>query len=302
MIIVSMTTIPSRKDRFKENLPSILEQTYKFDKLVINVQHEEDLDWYREIAKMDARIEINLCEEKWRSCNKLLPTLKKYPNDVIITIDDDIYYPNLCFQKLIDKWNENKNCIIAHEVNPIQLDTKNKVVIYYNEMDVKLEEKAYGKYLSNCTLFPPQCFDNTDLFDYDKMMKCTDGLHDELWFWIQSTLKHVKVIGLSYVYSFMYDVKTEWKNDEFRLCTLNCNMQKINEYVNRIQTEYGTKLYDIISTDLPEFFVNSNNVLLYIYMANHLKMWYNYGYKFKISKDVTTCYIKMIKDTFCFKN
>lgn len=202
----------------------------------------------------------------------------------------------------MDKWNNNQDCIIAHETNPLQLDEKNKKVIFLNELDVMFEQKGYGKYLSNFCLFPPHCFDGTDLFDYDKMMSCTFGTHDELWFWIQSTLNHVKVIGLSYVYSFETDIKSNWKNGEYRLTSINCNPKKTQEYVDAIHKEYGTRLYDIISTEVPEFYINPNNVLLYIYGSNHLKMWYNYGFKFKIAKDVTSYYIKMIKDIYYFKN
>lgn len=36
-IIVSLTTLPCRQERLVENLPSIRNQSYAFDKLVINI-------------------------------------------------------------------------------------------------------------------------------------------------------------------------------------------------------------------------------------------------------------------------
>ena len=124
-IIISMTTIPCRKKRLEENLPSILNQSYKFNKLVINIDDnltKEDYLFYNSLKKLDKRIKINKADAKWRSCNKLLPTLKLYPEDIIITIDDDIYYPVDSIKYLVEEYKKNPECIIAHEINPIYTD------------------------------------------------------------------------------------------------------------------------------------------------------------------------------------
>ena len=186
MYVLSMTTVPSRKKRLEENLESILSQTYKFDKLVINLDDnlsEEDINWYKDLIKKDSRIEIGFGESKWRSCNKLLPTLKKYPDDIVITVDDDIYYPEECIERLINKHKEYPEVIVAHEINPLYINKKSHIAFYMNTFDIKLEQIEFGKYFSNCTLYPSHVFDNTDLYDYDKMMKVTNGNHDEYWFW-----------------------------------------------------------------------------------------------------------------------
>lgn len=82
-VIVSITTIPKRKEMFLQTLPFILQQKY-VKKICINLDNnltQEDYDFYdKHVATQDSRIEINkTCESKWRSANKLLPTIQKYP-------------------------------------------------------------------------------------------------------------------------------------------------------------------------------------------------------------------------------
>ena len=92
-VIVSMATIPSRKNRLKENLPSILNQSYPFDNLMLNILDnlsDEDYSFYEELQKMDNRIILNKVEQKWRSCNKLLPALKLYPDDIMLTLVNNV--------------------------------------------------------------------------------------------------------------------------------------------------------------------------------------------------------------------
>ena len=53
---------------------------------------------YRQIFLRQKKfgLQIEYYEENIKSYTKLLPSLQKYPDDIIITVDDDAYYlPNL---------------------------------------------------------------------------------------------------------------------------------------------------------------------------------------------------------------
>jgi hypothetical protein len=283
-VIVSMATMPCRIKRLKENLPSILNQSYKFDKLVINVDDkndvsENDLMFYNSLK--NEIIEINICKNKWRSCNKLLPTLEKYPEDIIITIDDDIYYPIDSFKCLIEQYNKTPDCIIAHEVHPLII--KNNYITYFNGVDIKLKQKEWGKYLSACCLFPPHVFDGTELYNFDKMMECTNGTHDELWFWINSTLNGVQCVGLNYVFSFGVETLTPYSDDEFALFKINCNNDAINAYMDIINKNYGEKLLKQIKNKDVVFNIDENNIYSYFFLLPYINNFYNYGYKIECS-------------------
>ena len=275
LVIVSMTTIPKRMKRLTDNLPFLLNQSYRYDKLIINVDDnlsEDDYKWYNDLKKLDDRIEINIAEAKWRSCNKLLPTLKKYPHDIIITLDDDVAYPQDTIMYLIQEHMKHPDCIIAHEVNPITI-AQNGFISYVNGYDVKLMQIEWGKYLSNCALYPPYSFDD-DLFDFDKMIECTNGTHDELWFWIQSTIHGVQCVGLNYVRSFAPEMLEQYREDEYCLSAFNNTQEKIDEYMLKINQRYGKRLMDNIQSKPTIFTITKDNIYSFFFLLPYIRGMY----------------------------
>lgn len=291
-VIVSMTTIPKRQKRLMDNLPALINQSYPYDKLVINVDDnltDEEYKWYDDLKKYDARIEINKAEAKWRSCNKLLPTLKLYPHDLIITLDDDVFYPVDTIMHLIVEHMRHPDCVIAHEVNPLKITNEDGVpfISYVNGYDVKLMQVEWGKYLSNCALFPPYTFDGTDLYDYDKMMECTNGTHDELWFWIQSTLNNVMCVGLNYVRSFAPEMLQQYQEGEYCLSAFNNTDSKIDDYMRKINKMYGDRLIQRISGKETLFTITKDNVYSFLFLLPYIKGLYNYGTRIQFDGGLT---------------
>lgn len=303
MYIVSMTTIPSRKKRLEDNIKSILNQSWQgFDKYCINIDDnlsKEDYEFYDNLKQLDNRIEINVCDHKWRSCNKLLPIIKKYPEAVVITVDDDFDYPKDCLLKLVQVHQKNLDCIVSHETNPI-IVKDGKFCGFINGLDVKLLQKDYAKYLSNCCLFPSHVFDNTDVFDYDKMMECTNGCHDELWFWVNSTINGVHVIGLNYVYTFDEYVMSDTYTDGYRLCDINANVDNINHYNEKLIEMYGNKLNEVVGKEKVRFVIDCDNMYSFMYQYGMIKHFYAGNYIVNL-QNLTERYKKIIKE-FLSKN
>ena len=241
-----------------------MEQTF-YDKIslfYINIDDnltDFDYERYNSLTSLDPKIRIKVCPAKWRSCNKLIWVYKDHPDDIIICFDDDKYYPKKSIERLYDQWERNKDCIVAYEINPI-IHRENGHIDYLNSIDLKLLQREYGKYLSNSCLFPPRAF--TDLlFDYDQMMNITNGNHDELWFWIVSTLNGVKCIGLDYTYSLSIDEGVQICHTESDLTNINANKDVISGYNARLNEVYGDKLRDIVLNNSVEFKINHSNLL-----------------------------------------
>ena len=96
-IIVSLTTTPDRMPYLNIVIESLLSQTTKPDKIVLNIPYiSRNNKKYSMPTITDNRIFINRCEDLG-PITKLLPTLNLdiYPNSIIVTVDDDTYlHPN----------------------------------------------------------------------------------------------------------------------------------------------------------------------------------------------------------------
>lgn len=100
-IIVSLTTWAPRIKNIPTVLDSIFNQTLLPDLVVINFSEGEiipiDIQKYLD----EHHVECNFVPDT-KVYKKLIPTLKKYPNDCVISIDDDWIYPAGMIEDFMD--------------------------------------------------------------------------------------------------------------------------------------------------------------------------------------------------------
>ena len=92
-LIVSLTTYPQRISDIDVVLYSLLIQTIKPDKIILWLSEEEFPNKLNDVPLhilrfLDFGVEIEFCDNI-RSYKKLVYALNKYPNDLIVTADDD---------------------------------------------------------------------------------------------------------------------------------------------------------------------------------------------------------------------
>ena len=118
-VIISLTSWSKRINNVPIVIDSILNNTIKPDKIVLNLSLEEfpnrENDLPQDIVNLQdcGTIEIGWQEGNTKAFKKIIPTLKKYPNDAIIAIDDDFYYPTDFIQTFVDmhkKFPKNPLC------------------------------------------------------------------------------------------------------------------------------------------------------------------------------------------------
>ena len=92
-IIVSLTSYKRRLANLPTVLDTIFAQTMPPDVIALNLAYDEVLpDNVAEYLKVH-NVDIFRVPDT-KVYKKLIPTLKRYPNDAIITIDDDFLYPS----------------------------------------------------------------------------------------------------------------------------------------------------------------------------------------------------------------
>jgi hypothetical protein len=123
MIIVSFTTLPSRISYIFPIIENIcVKQTIKPDKLILyipNVLYRTNQEYIipDDIIELQNKFdifEIRRCED-YGPITKLLPATNdfKNPNDIIITIDDDVLLEIHAIEELLDSHNNYPNSIIG---------------------------------------------------------------------------------------------------------------------------------------------------------------------------------------------
>ena len=277
--IVSMATIPERFEKLKANIHSILSQKdVEFDKflIIVNKYESEDvLKQYDEISALSPKIEVVLGDNKWRSCNKVIYPVTHYPDKPFITVDDDINYYPYAFKDIFVERLLHRDCIISHETNPVSI-TDTGFIQYANVIQTKFKQVCFDKYMTGCCYFPRYVFKGTDVLNYDKMYALTQGLHDEIWLWVNTSLKGVQSICLNKTLSFEMD-GASINNDE-SLGKVNGDINRIREYNNKINELYNESLLKVLKANTIKFEVTTENFYgILCMMGNLVAQYKNFG-------------------------
>jgi len=118
-VIVSLTSWKKRIQNVHIILYSILSGTYIPDKIVINLSEDEfplkekELPSELLLFKKYNIVEINWVKENTKAFKKIIPTMKLYPNSIVLGIDDDIILPKTTLADMINKYLSN-NGVIAY--------------------------------------------------------------------------------------------------------------------------------------------------------------------------------------------
>ncbi len=254
-IIVSLTSYPDRMYDIHYCIYSLLIQSLKPNKIILWLGKEQfpnkDQDLPKNLLNLKKYGLIIKYTKDIKSYKKLIPVLNEYPNNLIVTADDDIFYPQDWLDKLYNCWKNNKDCVVCHRPHRVGIDNM-KIAPYYKWKKCITENKSsFYNFFTGAggVLYPPNCFykdiDNEELF-----MKLAPNA-DDIWFWAMAVLndKKIKVVDDEPFRNLIY-VNSEREvglNNDFTLCSFN-----VRENKNDIQFESITNHYPQIMEKLLE--------------------------------------------------
>lgn len=120
-VIVSLTTIPERISNVYLVVESLLRQVYKPDRIILWLATDEfqDIHIPPELERQKKRgLEIRYCDNLY-SHKKYYYSMKYFPNDLLITVDDDILYSECLVKNLVKtytKYPGNIVCCRSHYI------------------------------------------------------------------------------------------------------------------------------------------------------------------------------------------
>ncbi len=130
-IIVSLTTYGRRINDVCFTIESLMQQTMKANKIVLwlDKNFENKMLPTSLLRQVERGLEIKFTKDI-KSYKKLIPALKEFPNDVIITVDDDVIYEFDFLEKFIRAHLEDPNSIYAGRIHSMTFDEKGNLKPY----------------------------------------------------------------------------------------------------------------------------------------------------------------------------
>lgn len=197
-VIVSLTTFPQRIDTVWVTIETLLRQSYRPSRIILwlaESQFSEKDKLPKKLLEQKKRgLEIRFCDDL-RSHKKYYYTMKHYPNSVVITVDDDTFYPENLVENLVETSNMQPNtvcCNLGHVIT-----TRKGMIEPYNNWYSGadgLDTPSYNLVPIGCegVLYPPKCLDE-NVFDKNQIKELCP-LADDLWLKSMATLNGVKAI------------------------------------------------------------------------------------------------------------
>lgn len=195
-IVVSLTSYGVRvNDTLPYTLYSLLCQTRVPNRIIVWLDNDNwNDDTLPPILKKikELGVEFRFVEDI-RSYKKLIPALKSFPDNVIITVDDDLYYNPQTLEWLLDAYMiSDKHSVIgtwayqARACNGHYLPYS-----FWREFDEASSLDEYSLIGCGGILYPPHIFDG-EILKQELFMRMAPTA-DDLWFWVMEKRQDVPV-------------------------------------------------------------------------------------------------------------
>ena len=197
-IIISLTSFPDRIPTLHRSLASLLNQTLKPDMVILWLAKEQFPDLENNLPEeilnlKEFGLSIRWCNDI-KSYKKLVPALKEFPHDIIVTADDDVFYDRTMLEKLYNSYKKFPQNIHCH---------KTKKIIFKDGKITAKQKKCY-KYPSFANipvgvggvLYPPHSLFK-DAVSEELFTKLAPT-NDDLWFWASAVLNNTKIMKIEH--------------------------------------------------------------------------------------------------------
>lgn len=243
-VIISLTSYGRRVNSVLPfTIISLLRQTYKPDMIVLWLDSD---NWNDEkLPKSIKRLikyglTIRYCKDL-KSYKKLIPSLEAFPNDLIITCDDDIYYRRNMVERLIDEYEKDPTKIYCHRAHLVGLSDQGTLKPYND-----WEQEASGVCGNN--VFPTSgggCLYHKTLLYNDV---CKEDLFmslspkaDDVWLYFMAFLNKTQCSVLPYK-GYIYiplDVFYQHFHKDSSLYSSNCLESENDKQIKAVMKYYN---------------------------------------------------------------
>jgi hypothetical protein len=204
-LVLSLTSLPARSKFLTIALYSMLTQTYHPDiiSLWLSTRDFPNQSLTAGLLKME---ECNnfmiqfVDDDNFGPALKLIPALKAFPDAVIITLDDDVFYRSNQVEQLIVSYSKNKSFIHCHRGKLVPLSPNGVLQTGHVPRWKTFWAGLCGAPVSKLImaqgvggiLYPPHSLDKR-VFQ-NKLFYKLCPTHDDLWFWVMAILHGTRIM------------------------------------------------------------------------------------------------------------
>lgn len=252
-LIVSLTSYGRRVHKVYYTIISLLRQTKKPDMVVLwlDNEHWNDNNIPVRLLRLQKKgLTIKYCKDL-KSYKKLIPALEEYPNSMIITCDDDIYYKSNMVERLVEAYEKDPSKIYAHRAHLITYDSIG-TMDSYNKWPEEISNMSGTQVFPTSgggTLYKRDLL-YKDICNYELFMKLSPKA-DDVWFFFMSYLNKTCSVVLPYKGYIYYPLdvfyQTLHKNS-------NLAYSNYTECLNDVQIKEVMDYYHINDSDMKNEF------------------------------------------------
>lgn len=247
-ITVSITTYPARVKWLPVVIGSLVRQTRQPDRVVLYLSrqqfHNLDSPVFKRIQEQG--IQIVLCDDDLRSHKKYLYAMQSFPNDIIITVDDDVLYDKNMIEDLYQSYLKHPGAVSAKRVHKMVFDAQGRVRPYckwdISTRDlINVESKELIATGCGGILYPPCCLDQR--YNDVDLIKRSCMFADDIWLKIMELLAGTPVVLAQ---SKSYRLDLIWDTENNGLALDNVGGAGNDQQLNRICKELEVDLYQLL--------------------------------------------------------
>ena len=201
-LIISFTSFPARIDTVWLTVESLMQQSLKADEIILWLAKEQfsgkDVLPERLLFMENRGLTIRFCDDL-RSHKKYYYAMQEYPDDLIVLVDDDAFYPRDMLKKLYNLHKKCPNDIIS-STSTIIADGYRSLPSHWHapRMDQRLLHSFIAQpFTGSGTLYPPGKI-SQHAFEKDVLMKLCP-FADDLWLFYMALIVHS---GITVVYPY----------------------------------------------------------------------------------------------------
>lgn len=271
-ITVSLTSYPGRISYVHSVIENIAAQTLKPKRVLLWLAKpqfpngNDDLPQNLLDCVNMGEVEVRWCDEDLRSHKKYFYTMQEYPDDIVITVDDDLVYPSDMIFNLYQSYLAFPDCVSGMRVHVIGLDRKNKKIIDYSNW-----MKQYDRYIlipstqffattgAGC-LFPPGSVDS-HAFNKEKIFEICP-FADDIWINFMVLAKGVKTVCAVRNFGLRYSAPQEDSLYNYNSANSK-NEEQFNAVRDWLEKDFGENyFYDQVNSRCGELDLNDPLTLI----------------------------------------